>query len=142
LPRAPLEPRRVAGSLAVESAGPFRLAGDLRIPERVSLRVSNDGDDPWPGLDVQTEGLVRLRYAFLAADGNAVLTDTAALAADLPSRATRTLRVPIAPPARAGAYRLRLDLVQRLGDLDHRLPIDAVELSVEVQRGPGLSTGS
>jgi hypothetical protein len=142
LPRAPLEPTRVAGSLAVESAGPFRLAGDLRIPERVSLRVSNDGDAPWPGLDVQTEGLVRLRYAFLDADGNVVLTDTAALAADLPARASRTLRVPITPPDRAGAYRLRLDLVQRLGDLDHRLPIDAVELPVEVQRSPGLSMGS
>jgi len=133
LPRAPLELPPPAGALRVGAPLSFTFAGGLAIPELVDVEIANASAHPWPGLDVQTEGLVRLRYAFLTADGAEVLAGTAALAADLPPHARVELRVPVTPPTRAGAFRLRVDLVQRLGDEERALPIPAVELRAEVQ---------
>jgi hypothetical protein len=133
LSRAPLELPESAGTLALGALAPFEFAGDLRAPALVEVTIENRSEQPWPGLDVQTEGLVRLRYAFVAADGSEVLTETAALAADLPAHSTSALRVPIAPPARAGRFRLRIDLVQRLAGEDRALPIEPVEREVEVR---------
>lgn len=142
LSRAPLERADSVGDLTVTATPSFEFAGDLSIPTPVELVIANRSKRAWPGLDVQTEGLVRLRYAFSTADGDEVLTETAALAADLPAHSTRALRVPIAPPARAGSFRLRLDLIQRLGAEHRALPIEPVERVVEVRARGGLATTS
>ena len=139
LSRVALELPQSAGTLTVGAPPSFAFAGDLAIPELLDVEIANASAHAWPGLDVQTEGLVRLRYAFLTADGAEVLTGTAALAADLPPHARVELRVPVTPPTRAGTFRLRVDLVQRLGDEEHTLPIPAVELRVEVQERALLS---
>jgi hypothetical protein len=137
LARTPLELPERAGELLARVPGPFHFWGGLRIPTRVALRISNRSDQSWPGLDTQTEGLVRLRYAFLEPDGAEVLVETVALAADLPPRSTLNLRVPVTPPLLAGHYRLRMDLVQQLGDSERPLPIDAIELDVGVRQSSG-----
>ena len=96
------------------------------------LHVTNLGTRTWPGLDPNPEGLVRLRYAFIAPDGSTLLQETSALAADVePGEAT--LSVPVFPPARAGRYRLHADLVQRQDGEDRPLPLPAIELAVEVR---------
>jgi hypothetical protein len=141
LARTPLELPERAGELQARVPGPFHFWGGLRIPTRVAVRISNRSDQSWPGLDTQIEGLVRLRYAFLEPDGAKVLVESVALAADLPPRSTLNLRVPVTPPLRAGDYRLRIDLVQRLGDSERPLPIDAIELEVSVRQGSGAIAG-
>jgi hypothetical protein len=133
LSRAPLELLHPAGTLEIEVPDPLEYLGRSN-PNLARVRIVNASDRPWPGLDVQDDGLLRLRYAFTDDDGNTVLTRTAALAADVPEQESITLRVPIDPPPRSGHYRLRVDLVQRADPEDRPIPVDPVELSVRVTR--------
>ncbi len=75
---------------------------------------------------------MRLRYAFVAPDGAMALQETSALAADV-EPGDATLSVPVFPPARAGHYRLLVDLIQRQNGDARALPLPAVELAVEVR---------
>ena len=121
-----------ADALHLEIDGAFHYAGRRRIPKLVSLRVENRGLHTWPGLDPDPEGLVRLRYSFVAPNGSVALVESSALALDLAPGA-HTLSVPITPPARSGRYRLRADLVQRVRGDDRALAADPFELEVEVR---------
>lgn len=129
--RAPLSPAEATGTLGLEVTEAFHFAGHRRLPRLVTLRIGNRGSRTWPGLDPDPEGLVRLRYAFVAADGTRPVEESSALAADVPPGVT-AIRVPIAPPASPGPFRLRADLVQRVHGEDHPLPIEPVELPVQV----------
>ena len=133
LSRAPLELPQPAGTLEIDVPDPLEYLGRSN-PNLARVRIVNGSDRPWPGLDVQRDGLLRLRYAFIDSEGNTVITRTAALAADVPERESITLRVPIDPPPRSGHYRLRVDLVQRANLEDTPIPVDPVELSVRVTR--------
>lgn len=132
LPRTPLVLAPGEGALAIE--GPLRMnvAGNRGLTRRVPVTLRNASGVAWPGLDVQTEGLVRLRYAFLDADGQVVSEDSAALADDVPPHRALSLRLPVSPPARAGEYRMRAELVQVLHGEERRLAVAPVEVAASV----------
>lgn len=130
--RAPLSPADQRGALRVEVDGPFHFAGRRRLPRPVTLLLHNAGARTWPGLDPDPEGLVRLRARFLDARGEVAAEDLPPLVADVPPGDT-ALRVAVAPPARAGRYRLRVDLVQRVDGVDRPLAVPPVEVPVEVR---------
>jgi len=138
LSRAPLALGPGAGSLGAQVEGPFHFIGDHGVPKLVLVRLRNASDVAWPGLDVQTEGLVRLRYAFRDAEGAAPRSDSVALAEDVPAGTALSLRLPIEPPARAGAYRLELQLVQEQGGALRALPVPSFETPVAVHEVPWL----
>jgi hypothetical protein len=132
LPRTPLAADAVRGTLQVLEVARFELRGGRRIPRLVPVALTNDGDVSWPGLDVDSEGLVRLRYRWRSPDGSYQVTELAPLLTDVPSGKRIRAYAPILGPRHSGPMSLRLDLVQRLGDEERALPIDAVELEVEV----------
>jgi len=92
------------GILSLEPGPPFRYMGRQPLVRPLRVEIENPGKRTWPGLDVQPEGLVQLRYAFSDLQDRLVKTDLAALDADLPPGVSRVSPV-IAPPARAGRYR-------------------------------------
>ena len=124
--------------MSIEVSRPFHFLGGRRIPRPVRTTLENRTDRSWAGFDPQTEGLVRLRYAFVAASGEVVVEESAALAVDVPAHQVLTVLVPISPPARQGAFRLRIDLVQHLAGRDRPLAIPAFELDVLVRPGTAL----
>ncbi len=140
LPRLPLKLSANAGRIEARLPGRFHYRGMGRSGRSVELRVTNASAVDWPGFDYQTEGLVELRYKFLDEGDRVVKTETASLGVDIPAR-TATWAYPfVTPPVRQGKYRLRLDLVQRIGGTLRTLPLDSVDLDVEVtQVGTGTN---
>jgi hypothetical protein len=132
--RSPLSASDARGRLDFEVSGPFHFAGRRRLPRDVVLHLENESRRAWPGLDPHPEGLVRLRYTFVGEDGAEIVKESSALAADVPPGPI-TLRVPVVPPARAGRYRLRAELVQHIDGEDRVLPIEPAERSVHVCAG-------
>jgi hypothetical protein len=133
LPRTPLTIAPGEGALVIE--GPLRMSasGDHGLTRRVPVTLRNAGPVAWPGLDVQPEGLVRLRYAFLDADGRVVAESSVALADDVPPQRALSLRLPISPPGRPGDYRMRAELVQVLGGEERPLvAVPSVEVAANV----------
>jgi hypothetical protein len=135
LSRAPVPTTPDAGAVSASVSRPFHFLGGRRIPRPVPVTIENRTDRAWPGFDPQTEGLVRLRYAFVRPSGEVAVEESAALAVDVPARHQLTVPVPIAPPAEAGSFRLRVDLVQRLAGRDRPLAIPPFELDVSVRPG-------
>jgi hypothetical protein len=135
LSRAPLATASDSGTVSVAVSRPFHFLGGRRVPRPVAVTLENRTDRPWPGFDPQPEGLVRLRYAFVAPSGEVAIEETAALAVDVPARHLLTIPVPITPPAREGTFRLRVDLVQRLEGRDQPLAVPPFELEVQVRPG-------
>ena len=140
LPRPPLKLAEDDGALSARLRGAFHFLGGRRLPRVVDVVLANHSARPWPGFDVQTEGLVRLRYAFLD-DAGEHWSGTSALASDVPPGRRLSLRVPVLPPIRAGRYRLRLDLVQRIGERNVPLPITPALLDVMVRPGVEPNAG-
>jgi len=134
LPRTPLVIAPGEGALAIESREPLlmNVAGSRGVTRRVAVTLRNASEVAWPGLDVQREGLVRLRYAFLDGEGREVLQDSVGLADDVPPRRALSLRLPISPPGRAGDYRMRAELVQVLDGEERPLAVPAVEAAARV----------
>ena len=132
LPRTPLA--LVPGEGGLEIQGPLRMnvAGGRGLTRRVPVTLRNAGTLPWPGLDVQPEGLVRLRYAFIDAEGREVSQDSVALADDVPPQRALSLRLPISPPGRAGEFRMRAELVQVQGGEERPLAVPPVEVAASV----------
>jgi hypothetical protein len=130
--RAPLALAAPAGRLALaEGLAPFRATG---FPHAAPIRLSieNASAREWPGFDPSPQGLVLLRYAFADSAGRLVAGATAPLDVDVPAGATVAARPIVLPPARVGRLRLCLDLVQRVDRELRPLPVDPVELEVEV----------
>ena len=123
------------GSLRAKVASPFRLLGLRRISKLVPLTIENRSRHSWPGFDVQTEGLVRLRYRFEDDSGQKVSSEVASLAADIAPQSTLETRVPVRPPALQGNFRLTLELVQERDGREQSLGIAPVVLPVQVVPG-------
>jgi hypothetical protein len=132
VPRERVEASGSAGELAASVPGVFGRMLWPRGQHPVQLEITNRTERDWPGFDIQTEGLVQLRYAFLSADGKTALEATAPLDTDIPRNATRASTAYIASPSDAGRYRLRLDLVQRLDGEARPLPIAGIEREIIV----------
>jgi hypothetical protein len=133
LPRAPLA--LVPGEAAVEIAGPltFHSSHGNPVLRRLPVTLRNASALPWPGLDVQPEGLVRLRFAFLDDGGRVVTQQSVALADDVPARRALALRLPVMPPGEVGRFRLRAELVQVQDGSERVLePVAPAELAVLV----------
>jgi hypothetical protein len=132
LSRAPLA--LAAGEAAIEVAQPlaFSTSRGNGLPRRVPVTLRNAGERPWPGLDVQPEGLVRVRYAFLDGSGAELFHRSVALADDVPPRRALALKLPVAPPGEPGRYRFRAELVQVQGGEERPLAAPFAELAVEV----------
>jgi hypothetical protein len=132
LPRTPLVLAADSGRLEARVRGRFHCLRGTGLARPIELTLTNASDVIWPGFDYQTEGLVELRYSFSDGGGGVVKTGTAPLDADIPAQG-ETLAYPlVTPPPRRGDYRLRLDLVQRIGGRLRPLPLRPVELNVEV----------
>ena len=143
LPRMPLKLSANAGRIEARLAERFHYRRKGRSGRSVELRVTNSSAVDWPGFDYQTEGLVELRYKFLDEGDRVVKTETAPLGADIPAGAATWVYPFITPPVRQGKYRLRLDLVQRIGGRLRPLPLNSVDLDVEVtQVGTGTNPTS
>lgn len=132
LPRSPLALAADAGRLVVQVPGDFQYRGGRRIPQLLPLRIENESDVAWPGIDPDPEGLVRLRYTFESRDGSFSLTETSALVTDLPAGRSVTTFAPVLPPRRAGEHRLRLELVQQVGGELRPLPVPAASIRARV----------
>ena len=131
LSRSPLPLEAVAGEIrmALPPEFPSFLRHRRWVP--VPFVIENRGQQPWPGLDVQREGLVELRYRFLRGDtvvfeGAAPLDDDVAPGARIDGLAHLRADVP------AGEYRLAVDLVQRRGDRVEPLPVPGLARTVRV----------
>lgn len=132
LPRTPLRLQRNAGAItALESVSLFRYLGieGLRRPLRV--QIENRSASTWPALDVQTEGLIQLRYAFSTLEDHVIESGLAPLDADVPP-GLHWFHPVISAPTISGHHRLCVDLVQILGGEPHPLPLEAIEIEVDV----------
>jgi hypothetical protein len=132
LSRAPLALPLPAGRLAWAENPPLRFAPD--VTRLVHVRLENDSDVPWPGFDVQTDGLVVARYAFRSEAGDVVVDARAPLGEDAPPRDRVRLTLPIRPPAQVGRYRLVLELVQNVAGEERVLPVPPLSIDAEVQK--------
>jgi hypothetical protein len=132
LSRAAVPVPEEPGTLRVEAPGLMRYDQTYGVPCFVPVSVENPSETPWPGLDIQTEGLVQLRYRFFDAAGEMVREDTASFDMDLPPKRAITTRALIRPPAITGHFRVRFDVVQRVGGelRDLRFPVVAGEVAV------------
>jgi len=131
LTRAPLALAEPAGRIELLGRAPLILAPDFTRPLRIA--VENASEQDWPGFDVQPEGLVRVRYSFLDAEGGIAAQELAALADDVPAHGRIELELPLRGPAAIGSYRLRLELVQEIGGAPRVLPVPALWLDAEVR---------
>jgi hypothetical protein len=142
LPRAGLSVAPGEVALRAELPGSFFQLGTgplaRGIPRRARVRIDNASAADWPGLDLEPEGLVQLRYRFVASDGRTLRDATASLDADVRARSSVELPVEIVPPTEPGRLRLEVELVQRVGGRLRRLPAAplATEVTLEVWRAP------
>lgn len=138
LPRAPIPLPEVAGALRVEAPRRMRYDQAYGLPYFVPVTLENPSETKWPSLDIQTEGLVQLRYRFFDAAGEMVREDTASFDRDLPPKRETAARALVRPPAITGRFRVRFDVVQRVGDELRDLGFPVVESDVEVTERPPL----
>lgn len=132
LSRAPLALPLPAGRLELFEPTPALFApGTTRL---LHVRLDNDSDVPWPGFDVQNEGLVLARYSFRGEANGLVVDGTAPLGEDAPPRDRVRLTLAIRPPAEPGHYRLVLELVQSIDGEERVLPVPPLTLDAEVRK--------
>ncbi|MEE3328325.1 MAG: hypothetical protein VX252_13385 [Myxococcota bacterium] len=131
LSRAPLTDRGKQGMLlSAQLAGRFRFLGAHPIPKPLSLRVANTTSRTWPGLDVQPEGLVALRYSFSDLEDHVVADGIAPLDADIVPGLSDLAPV-LNGPTHDGTFRLCLELIQQIGDETRPLAVPPLEIEVE-----------
>ena len=126
----PLKPNE-GTILSLEADGDFRYLGLFAMKRPVHLQIENQTSMTWPGLDVQTNGLVQLRYSFSTVQGQVVAEGVAPLDADVPSGVHRVNPI-LAGPTSTGRYLLCADLVQVLQGSVQPLPVAPVEIEVDV----------
>lgn len=100
----------------------------------LEITAQNRGESAWPGLDWQSEGIVRVRYAFSDDSGGVVASGTDPLYRDIPPGSRANLRVVLRPPDHPGRYELRVDLVQEFASREEitSLDVEPMQLSVDV----------
>ena len=124
--------------VSVDTGEALRYLGAHPIPRLLRLRVLNRGPRSWPGLDVDPEGLVALRYTFSGPQGRVMESGVTPLDADV-VRGESILTPVIQGPTYSGQFQLCLDLVQRVGDELFELPIEPLETEITVL---GIGSGS
>ncbi len=134
LARAPLVLAPNAGSVTAAVRQTFVVTGSESLTSEARVTVTNAGNQPWPGLDIDPRGLVALRYSFVRAAGEIELEGVAALDADVPPGRTLTIPVWLRGRVSPGAYRLRVELVQHRDAGVEPLPIPRFETDVTVER--------
>jgi hypothetical protein len=145
LPRAPVAIPDPPGRIAVDLPEHMRFELRAGLPDFAIATVFNPSDETWPGLDIQTEGLVLLRYRFFDSENRLVLEGTAGFDRDLPGVRTVSARALVEPPNREGRFRVLFDLVQQWDGAFHDLGFEPYERSVsgtERKRRPGSSNDS
>ena len=142
LPREPIAQLERPGTFRVEVRDDMRYEYGSGLPYFATVRLANPSDVTWPGLDIQTEGLVLLRYRFFDARGEMIREATTSLDKDLPPRRTSVAQALVLPPAEAGRFRIRFDVVQRVGGELRDLGFPAVEREVAVSKRPPLPGAS
>ena len=100
----------------------------------LEITAQNRGESAWPGLDWQSEGIVRVRYAFSDDSGGVVASGTDPLYRDIPPGSRANLRVVLRPPDHPGRYELRVDLVQEFASREEitSLDVEPMRLGVDV----------
>jgi len=140
LSRAPLDVSRAIGRIRVATSATMMYQHATGMESWVELDIRNDSAANWPGFDIQTEGLIELRYRFIDDVGIVTHEDTAALDTDvMAGREVRT-QVVVRAPARDGLYTVRFDLVQRIGDELFALPVASVDREIRVERASMASS--
>ena len=136
LSREALEESRASGSFDVALPDEMMAFTNARswLPLRVAIENRSDRD--WPGLDVQREGLVELRYRFShsSSEGTRVALTTVPLDIDMPAGKRSLALVFLKPPSKPGEYLLEVELVQRVGDTLALLPLGVASGPVRVVR--------
>jgi len=121
LARRPLDLPDDAGRLDATIA-PFH---HPRVFNRSLVRIQNRSDVAWPGFDIHPDGLVELRYSYIASDGR-TKTRLAPLDVDVPAHETVATLALLQGPRQGGTYTLCLDMVQHAGDGLRVLPVPAL----------------
>ena len=105
-----------------------------RSPLPLPVSILNATSRSWPGLDVQREGLVELRYSFTptSRQDRSVVDDSAPLDVDMLAGERTAALAHLKPPAQPGEYLLEVGLVQRVGDAQRHLPLRTRRAVVEV----------
>jgi hypothetical protein len=138
LPRAAVSLPEKPGTLRVEVPKRMRYEHSYGLPYFAPVALENPSDATWPSLDIQTEGLVQLRYRFFDAAGEMVREDTASFDTDLPPKRKTVARALVRPPAITGRFRVHFDVVQRVGEELRDLGFPVVGSEVEVTERPML----
>jgi hypothetical protein len=90
--------------------------GELRLAcaqqRAITVRVGNDGDEHWPGMEREPSIKLSHRWRATGADASGEWTDTP-LPASLAAGASALVPVAVEAPARAGSHTLELTLVHR-----------------------------
>ncbi len=131
--RAPLDMSRVSGRIEVDMPRTFRYAFGFALRGEVKVRLSNLGSETWPAFDVQDEGLVKLRFRFVPRGEKRIVHRVLSrFGADVSPGASLSDSVLIRPPAKPGAYRVTVDLVQLQNGQLVPLPIEPINVSISV----------
>lgn len=123
--------------LSAEFSGKLRFLGAHPIPKPLKMRIANTTQQTWPGLDIQKEGLVALRYSFSNMNDQIVADGVAPLDADVIPGLSELTPV-LQGPTDDGVFRLCLELVQPWNGEIRVLAIPAIEIEVET-RGLGIN---
>jgi hypothetical protein len=135
LTREPIIVSEGSSHLEVEVAPVLPVGATREVYAAMEAWVENGTKRSWPGIDIQTEGLVQLRYQFLTNDGVAARDGTVPLYVDVPAMGSQVVRGLLQPPEDPGVYRLRFVLVQRQGGELIPIGVGAVERRVTVRGG-------
>jgi len=133
--RTPLNLEPGAGTLKARVEGPLRLTGQVAPSNRLYLEIENTSNVSWPGLGLDGEGRIELRYEFLDSEGSPAREDSAPIDIDVAPGARVSTIALLRSPREGGRYGLCVDLVQRLGDELRPLPVPPLSLEVTVLGG-------
>ena len=130
--KKPLVLAQGAGRLVANLPAALQPFTDGWLSTRFGVTIHNDSARDWPGLDIQTDGLVVLRQTLTAGDGEIVAEARSPLDGDVPASGSLDTLAAFGARVPAGSYVLRLDLVQQLATGELLLPVPAVEAPVQV----------
>ncbi|MBW2288282.1 MAG: hypothetical protein JRG90_10720 [Deltaproteobacteria bacterium] len=138
LPRTAIAAPESPPPLNVRVRDQMRYEHGSGLPYFATVTIVNPSAESWPGLDIQPEGLVELRYRFFDAADALLSEGTASLDRDIPHGSGVAAQALVRPPAVDGPMTIHFDLVQRVGGELRNLGFPAVEVAVEVSKRPLL----
>ena len=133
LPRTRIELSAGSGRLQATIPSRMELTDGDWLKTAVMVRVTNRSKQPWPGLDIDPEGLVAVHYRIERPDGTVATEGVSPIDADIAPGTTLDLWAAIEGRLDPGHYRLRLGLVQRFGSSVQPLAIEQVVGEVQLE---------